>query len=72
MGMVFEGVLRWDRVLPPPLGDAAQKPNNGKGTRKGDPREGWGGRNSAMLSACWDEWEESVKEKVDKVMGRRM
>ncbi|KAJ3994880.1 acyl-CoA N-acyltransferase [Lentinula boryana] len=66
MGFRFEGVLRWSRVLPPSksIGYKAAP------ERKGDPRAGKGGRDSAYSSCCWDDWEGGVRDWVDKVMRR--
>ncbi|KAE9406459.1 hypothetical protein BT96DRAFT_963543 [Gymnopus androsaceus JB14] len=66
MGFRFEGVLRWSRVVPPKkaIGYKAAP------ERKGDPRAGNGGRDSAFSSCCWDDWEGGVREWVDKVMAR--
>ncbi|GAW01924.1 acyl- N-acyltransferase [Lentinula edodes] len=66
MGFRFEGVLRWARVLPPSkaIGYKAAP------ERKGDPRSGKGGRDSAYSSCCWDDWEGGVRDWVDKVITR--
>ncbi|KAJ4488222.1 acyl-CoA N-acyltransferase [Lentinula aciculospora] len=66
MGFLFEGVLRWARVLPPSKA-IGYKPAP---ERKGDPRAGKGGRDSAFSSCCWDDWEGGVRDQVDKVMAR--
>ncbi|KAJ3726280.1 acyl-CoA N-acyltransferase [Lentinula raphanica] len=66
MGFRFEGVLRWARVLPPSkaIGYKAAP------ERKGDPRAGKGGRDSAFSACCWDDWEGGIREWVDQVMAR--
>jgi hypothetical protein len=62
MGMKWEAVLKWDRVLP------AGKPGNG---RKGREGEGWKvGRDTVILAICWDDWEGGEREKVRAVMER--
>ena len=66
MGFKLEAVLRWDRVLPIGKDDAGNK----KGDRDGDPRAGYVGRDTAMLSICWDDWESGGKERVDAIMAR--
>jgi RimJ/RimL family protein N-acetyltransferase len=66
MGFKLEAVLRWDRVLPIDKDDARNK----KGERNGDPRAGCVGRDTAMLSICWDDWESGGKEHVDSIMDR--
>jgi len=67
MGFKFEGILRWDRVLPP----HKKAYGIGKEVREGDPRgKDWVGRHTAMLGHCWDDWEEGGKEQVDAIMAR--
>ncbi|EIW77352.1 hypothetical protein CONPUDRAFT_92497 [Coniophora puteana RWD-64-598 SS2] len=55
LGLVKEGVLRWDRVHHETdelvNGTSAYRP------RAGDPREGQPGRNMMVLAICWDDWE---------------
>ncbi|KIJ66383.1 hypothetical protein HYDPIDRAFT_86222 [Hydnomerulius pinastri MD-312] len=66
MGFKFEGVLRWDRVMP---GD-----RTGLGEiklREGDPMPGTLKRDTAMLAVCWDDWEEGGREMLLKRMDRR-
>ena len=43
---------------------------NGIKLRNEDPRSGCVGRDTAMLSLCWDDWEGGAKEKVEKIMRR--
>ncbi|KAF8149436.1 acyl-CoA N-acyltransferase [Crassisporium funariophilum] len=60
MGFVKEGVLRWMWILP-----IGKKGKAVDGNRKeGD------GRDSAMLSICWDDWEAGVREHVVQRMKR--
>jgi len=60
MGFKLEGYLRWQRVLIP----------GKEGGERGDGRGR--GRTDAMLSICWDDWEqEGVKEAVQKTMELR-
>lgn len=66
MGFVKEGVLRWNMVLTPGQKDAW----NGREVRNGDPREECGGRDSVILSHCFDDWENGGREKVDANMAR--
>lgn len=63
MGMKVQAISRWTWVLPPgregglPLVDG----------RRGDGQ----GRNSTVLSICWDDWEYSGgREQVEKAMAR--
>jgi RimJ/RimL family protein N-acetyltransferase len=65
-GFKFEGVLRWDRVLP------EDKIGNGVDTsqREGEAKKGRPGRNTVLLSLCWDDWE-MERENVQKLMERR-
>ncbi|KAH9475322.1 hypothetical protein JR316_0012433 [Psilocybe cubensis] len=64
MGFTFEGIMRWHRVLPP------GKPGNGEAVRTGDPRAACEGRDTAILSLCWDDWEGGQKEVVQSIMNR--
>lgn len=55
-GYRFEGYIRWLRVLP----------LNKEGAERDD---GYGpGRTNAVLSICWDDWEQGTKEAVQKSM----
>ena len=66
LGFVWEGILRWHLVLP------ARIPGNGKPAPEGEEeivREA-PGRDSAMLSLCWDDWE-TQRDKVIALMERR-
>ena len=54
----LEGVARWQRVL------HGHKPGNGLKNREGDPRAGTVGRDTAILSMCWDDWEEGKREAI--------
>ncbi|KAF9261673.1 hypothetical protein L218DRAFT_980817 [Marasmius fiardii PR-910] len=67
MGFVLEGILRWHKVIPPDRTIA----HNGCPGRKGDPREGYLGRDSAILGLYWDVWENGGREKIDEIMERR-
>ncbi|KAK7047312.1 hypothetical protein VNI00_006543 [Paramarasmius palmivorus] len=69
MGFVKEGVMRWHMVLDRSKGKEVG--GNGRKVRKGDPREGWEGRDSVLLATYWDVWEDCGREKVDKIMDRR-
>ncbi|KAF8639346.1 hypothetical protein AX17_001565 [Amanita inopinata Kibby_2008] len=67
MGFKMEGILRWDRVLP--LGK--ESASNGRvGRGKEDPRMGCVGRDTAMLSHCWDDWEGGGRQRVGEIMAR--
>ena len=66
MDFQWEAILRWDRVLP--LGK--EKAGNKKGERNGDPRSGCVGRDTAMLSLCWDDWQGGARQRVDDTMAR--
>ncbi|KAI0755490.1 acyl-CoA N-acyltransferase [Fomes fomentarius] len=59
--MVFrkEGVLRWMWILPDELAEM------GKTGREGDAFEDKTGRDTAMLSLYWDDWENGVRELVE-------
>ncbi len=58
MGFRLEGVARWQRVLD------GHKPGNGLVGREGDPRAETIGRDTAILSMCWDDWEEGKREVI--------
>ena len=58
MGFRLEGVARWQRVLD------GGKPGNGSKSQKGDPRAGTVGRDTAILSMCWDDWEDGKREAI--------
>ncbi|KAF8174571.1 acyl-CoA N-acyltransferase [Pholiota molesta] len=66
MGFSKEAVLRWDRVLPLGKGEAG----NGIEIREGDPCKGCVGRDTALLSLCWDDWEKQARERVNEIMKR--
>lgn len=67
LGFRKEGVSRWTRTQP------SHKPHavNGIELRKGDPRSGELGSDTATLSMCWDEWESDGRETTDAQMERR-
>lgn len=67
MGFQREGVLRWRRVLD----DVNARAWNGKMVRKGDVQSSCLGRDTVLLSVCWDDWESGVQQKVDESMKRR-
>lgn len=59
MGLAYEGTMRWAFVLP--------EGKEGRKSREGDPLSGLG-RDSVLFAICWDDWENSVREKVDQLM----
>jgi len=60
MGMKQEGTLRWAWVLP-----------KGKEGKEAGPGRGEGlGRDSVLLAVCWDDWENGVREDVERQMNR--
>ena len=64
MGFRHEGTHRWVWVLPEELASAGEEC-----TRK-DQYEGRRGRHAAMLSVCWDDWEEAkpgLQARMDRV-----
>lgn len=65
MGFTLEGIVRWQRVLPP------EKRARGVKPREGDPKPEHYGRHSALLSVCWDDWENGVKGRVRERMARK-
>lgn len=62
MGLKIEGVARWTWILP--VGkDGGKPPVDGK---RGEGQ----GRDSTVLSLCWDDWEGGARDLVEKVMAR--
>lgn len=74
MGFRMEANLRWDRVLPgaPEKGKVGNGrplgPGRDKESRDGEVRIG---RDTVLLSLCWDDWEQGAKVKVNNAMNRR-
>ncbi|KAJ7677905.1 acyl-CoA N-acyltransferase, partial [Mycena polygramma] len=66
LGFRREGVLRWDLVLPEWKGETG----NGGGVRTGDSMPGCTGRDTVVLSLCWDDWEGGARGLVDGLMQR--
>ncbi|KAH9847760.1 acyl-CoA N-acyltransferase [Lenzites betulinus] len=62
MGFKSEGLLNWLWVLPEPL-QAEGRPG-----RQGDTHSGKAGRDSIILSFCWDAWESGGKEHVEAIL----
>ncbi|KAJ2920569.1 hypothetical protein H1R20_g16524, partial [Candolleomyces eurysporus] len=66
LGFQFEGILRWDRVMP-----GTGKAGNGKELREGDPKSSNVGRDTAILGLCWDDWVlNGARDHVANVMAR--
>ncbi|KAJ7227183.1 acyl-CoA N-acyltransferase [Mycena pura] len=61
MGMKREGVLRWTWVLPLGVEGMQVPPERGQGA----------GRDSVLLAAYWDDWENGGREHVDKIVDRQ-
>ncbi|KAK0432741.1 acyl-CoA N-acyltransferase [Desarmillaria tabescens] len=68
MGFQQEGVLRWHKAWP----ESKSRGANGTRVRKGDPREDVFplGRDTVVLSICWDDWEGGVRAHVEATMAR--
>ncbi|KAF5369642.1 hypothetical protein D9615_010249 [Tricholomella constricta] len=66
MGFTKEGVLRWHRVLP----EGKSMGGNGRERRTGDPKENALGRDTVVLSLCWDDWEAYGRDRVVAAMAR--
>ncbi|KAJ7234759.1 hypothetical protein B0H12DRAFT_1142452 [Mycena haematopus] len=66
LGFRQEGVLRWDRVLPA----LKTEGGNGGGVRAGDPKADCLGRDTVLLSLCWDDWEAGARQSVNEIMQR--
>ncbi|KAK3363177.1 acyl-CoA N-acyltransferase [Lasiosphaeria hispida] len=67
LGFRRDGVFRWHYLYLD--GAKNHKIGNGRALPPGSP-EGHLGRDTVVLSVCWDDWEEGVKEKVEAVMAR--
>lgn len=65
MGFTFEGILRWDRILPQHKGDI------GIAVERDGQLEP-PGRHSALLAIGWDQWENELRAQVQKEMDRRV
>ncbi|WWC66433.1 uncharacterized protein I206_100335 [Kwoniella pini CBS 10737] len=64
LGFKLDGILRTHRVLA--KGKKGVRPG-----RKGDYQEDQMTRDSWLASIGWDQWEEGIREHVDKLMARR-
>jgi len=66
LGFRREGVARWSFVLPEgkQIGKSLER-------RKEDPKRSCLGRDSVVLSICWDDWEDGGRTNVDAVMARK-
>ncbi|KAL6306561.1 acyl-CoA N-acyltransferase [Sparassis latifolia] len=62
MGMQREGHLRWLWVLPEALAAEGREP------AEEDPVRGYG-RDTVLLSLCWDEWEGRGRDAVEAIIG---
>ena len=61
LGFRLEGIIRWHRILP--------EGKEGKRV-EGDADARGPGRDTAMLSICWDDWRDGVRERV-RSLGER-
>lgn len=67
MGFQLEGVLRWNRVVHD--AEARGKMHNGRERPPyGEVKDG--GRDTAYLSLCWDDWLGGKREVVDELLRR--
>ncbi|KAI5833994.1 acyl-CoA N-acyltransferase [Schizophyllum commune Tattone D] len=57
LGFRLDAILRWHFVFP------EHKAGNGRSIREGDPRPGTKGRDTAVLSLTWDDWENALLQK---------
>lgn len=63
LGFSLEGIIRWQRILP--------QEKEGNEVEIDGISDGRGpGRHSAVLSICWDDWRDGVREKVDALVRR--
>jgi RimJ/RimL family protein N-acetyltransferase len=63
MGFRLEGVMRWHRILPE--GKDGQLVESEEFSDERGP-----GRDSAMLSICWDDWRDGVRDRVQALVDR--
>ncbi|TFK67306.1 hypothetical protein BDN72DRAFT_799087 [Pluteus cervinus] len=82
MGFKREATLRWDRALPPGKEKGGESVGTGNldvtphgirirvTKREGDAKKDWVGRHTAMLSLCWDDWENGGREHVEAIIAR--
>ncbi|KAK0218682.1 acyl-CoA N-acyltransferase [Armillaria fumosa] len=68
MGFQQEGILRWHKAWP----TSKTRGANGTLVRKGDPKEEAFplGRDTTILSICWDDWESGARAHVEAIMAR--
>ena len=66
MGLRFEGILRWDRILAPHKEEIAGLRTQGR------PRPDHKCRMTALLAECWDDWEEYGRELARDKMARTL
>lgn len=67
MGFHFEEISRWQVVL----AEHNAKQWNEKTIREGNLRSENLGRDTAVLSVCWDDWEGGVRDLVQAKMDRQ-
>ncbi|KAK7016911.1 acyl-CoA N-acyltransferase [Favolaschia claudopus] len=65
LGFRKEGVLRWDRVL-----SVGKTEGKSISVRSEDPKPKCLGRDTTLLSLCWDDWEAGGWKSVDEMMLR--
>ena len=71
MGFRKEGLLKWDRVFHGGW-ETGKVGNNRPMPRRGENGERQEmGRDTIMLSHCWDDWEEGGRNTVKSIMERR-
>ena len=66
MGFRREAQIRWQWVLP------EERAYDSERARKEDKWPERYGRHTVMLSTCWDDWENGVKEIMEKQVDRRV
>lgn len=67
LGFHLEGILRWNKIVHD--ADSRGKVHNGRERPPyGEQKDG--GRDTAYLSICWDDWLGGKREIVDKLMAR--
>lgn len=67
LGFVKEGVLRWHMVMKQ-VEEGYRVGNDGRLPERSDERNL--GRDTVVLSVCWDDWEGGERERVAEAMAR--
>ncbi|KAG2749824.1 GNAT family acetyltransferase [Suillus brevipes Sb2] len=69
LGFTKEGILKWHRVFQG--GKDRSKVHSGREFPRGSLGEQDYGRDTVVLSHCWDDWEQGGREKIQAIMDRQ-